>query len=506
MLNAVDTFLNKTTMFRLITYYLSALLGAAAIFSLFGIMQYDVVDLLASAGFLIAVAWLANLIFARIWRVPANIESSIITGLILALIITPDKPDQQLFFLAFAALLAVSSKYLLAIRGKHVFNPAAFGVAMTALVLGRSASWWVAGNLALLAFVLVGGILIVRKIHRTDLVLSYIAATILASIAYKLSDPWAVWSTIQTTVLHTSLLFFAFVMITEPLTTPPRRLQRVAYGAVVGFLSAPWVHLGSFYFTPELALLAGNIFSYAVSPKFKSLMRFTGARKLAADTYEFVFEGPAPRFTPGQYAEFTLGADEADNRGNRRYFTLASSPTERDIKLGIKFYADPSTYKSLLARFRNGSRLLAGSIAGDFVLPRDARKKLVFIAGGIGVTPFRSIIKYLADTHEKRDIILFYSNKTEAEIAYRDIFDEAQRAGIGLRVVYTLTDKGVPASWQGERGYVDEAMIRRYVPDFSDRYYYVSGPHAMVDSFSRVLASLGVSRLRMHKDFFPGFA
>jgi len=492
-------------MFRLLTYYLGMLLGAAAAFSLLGIMQYDVVDLLASAGFLVAVAWLSNYVFSRLWKVPTNIESSIITGLILSLIITPDKPDQQLFFLAFAAIFAIGSKYLLAIRGKHVFNPAAFGVAMTALVLGRSASWWVAGNLALLTFVLAGGILIVRKTHRTDLVLSYIVATLLASIAYKLSDPAAVWSTLQTTVLHTSLLFFAFVMITEPLTTPPRRLQRIAYGAIVGVLSAPWVHIGSFYFTPELALLAGNIFSYGVSPTFKSLLRFSGARKLAADTYEFVFEGPVPHFTPGQYAEFTIGTDRADNRGNRRYFTLASSPTEHDIKLGIKFYADSSTFKSLLARFTRGDHLLAGSIAGDFVLPRDERKKLVFVAGGIGITPFRSIIKYLIDTHQRRDIILFYSNKTEAEIAYRDIFDEAQRLGIGLRVIYTLTGEQVPTSWNGERGYVDEAMIRRFVPDFADRYYYVSGPHAMVESFSRVLSAMGVSRVRMHKDFFPGF-
>lgn len=502
----IDEFLNKTTMFRLLTYYLSTLLGAAAVLSLIGVFPYDVVDLLFSAAFLVAVAWLANLVFARIWRVPFNIESSIITGLILSLIITPGKPDQQFFLLMWAALLAVGSKYLLAIRGKHLFNPAAFGVAMTAMFLGQGATWWVAGNWPLMPIVVLGGILVVRKIHRTDLVLAYIVSAVLASIAFKLGNPMATWNTIQTTFAHTSLLFFAFVMITEPLTTPPRRWERIIYGAVVGTLSAPWAHVGDVYFTPELALLAGNIVSYALSPKWKVLLRFQEARTLATDTYEFVFAGATPGFTPGQYAEFTLGADRADNRGNRRYFTFASSPTEAGVKLGIKFYADPSTFKKQLAAFTSSSGLLAGSIAGDFVLPRNRAKKLVFIAGGIGVTPFRSIIKYLADTKEKRDIVLFYSNKTEGEIAYRDVFAEAEAVGIGIRVVYTLTDKNVSASWRGERGYVDARMIAKYVPDYKDRYFYVSGPHSMVDAFSKTLSQLGVSRLRMKKDFFPGFA
>lgn len=502
----IDAFLNKTTMFRLLTYYLCALLFGAAVLSGFGVMRYDVIDMLFSSAFLVAVSWLTNLILARIWHVPFNIESSIITGLILSLIITPDKPDTQFFFLMWSAILAVASKYLLAVRGKHIFNPAAFGVAMTAMFIGQGATWWVAGNLALLPIVLVGGVLVVRKIHRLDLVLTYLVAAILSSVFFKLADPAAAWSTIQTTVLHTSLLFFAFVMLTEPLTTPPRRSERIIYAVLVGVLSAPWVHVGDVYFTPELALLSGNIISFALSPKWKSLLHFEQARKIAADTYEFTFSGKTPRFTPGQYAEFTIHADKADDRGNRRYFTFASSPTEEGVCLGIKFYPEPSTFKAKLARFTSESALLAGSIAGDFVMPRDTRKKLVFIAGGIGVTPFRSMIKYLVDTKEKRDIVLFYSNKTEPEIAYRDVFAEAEAAGLGIRVVYTLTDKTPNPTWRGERGYVDAAMIARHVPDYKERYFYVSGPHSMVDAFSKTLHQLGVRRTRLKKDFFPGFA
>jgi ferredoxin-NADP reductase len=283
-------------------------------------------------------------------------------------------------------------------------------------------------------------------------------------------------------------------------------MQRMAYGAFVGLLSAPWVHLGDLYFTPELALLAGNVFSYAISPKFKALLKLSEIRELAKDTYEFIFTGTVPAFLPGQYAEWTIHADRSDDRGNRRYFTFASSPTEGDIRLGVKFYANPSTYKSLLSAYKKDSTVLAGSIAGDFVLPKDTSKKLAFIAGGIGVTPFRSMVKYMHDKGEKRDAVLMYSNKTEAEIAYKDIFGAAQSAGLGFRVVYTLTDSIRPPLWQGEHGFVDAEMIKRTMPDYKERTFYISGPHGMVDAFKKTLRQMGVPRWQIRTDYFPGFA
>jgi ferredoxin-NADP reductase/Na+-transporting NADH:ubiquinone oxidoreductase subunit NqrB len=502
-MNIIDDFLNKTTMFRLLVYYLGGLLGIAFIFSALNILPYNAIYLAASTAFLIAVCWLSNYIFARIWKVPANTESALITALILALIIDPVAPDTSFFFLIWAATLAMASKYILNINGKHVFNPAALGVATTALFLGEAASWWVGGNLALLPFVLLGGVLVVRKIHQSDLVIAYIVAALVASLV--VTPLASLGSALQTILIHTPLFFFAFVMITEPLTTPPRRFGRVLYGALVGFLSAPWVHIGSLYFTPELALLAGNIFSYLISPKFKAVLHLQEIRELAKDTYEFIFTGKLPKFEPGQYAEWTLQTDSSDDRGNRRYFTLASSPTESDVRLGIKFYANPSTYKENLAQFKEGSMVLGGSIAGDFVMPRNKDRKLVFIAGGIGVTPFRSMVKFLHDTKEKRDVVMLYSNRTESEIAYKDVFDAAEKANIGFRPVYTLTDN-VPPNWSGERGFINPEMLVREVPDYKERTFYISGPRSMVDAFKKSLRDLGVSRFHIKTDYFPGFA
>ena len=165
-MNFIDRFLNNITMYRLVMYYLIVLLAIAAMFGAFGILPYSPIAIIFSTLFLVLVAWVANGICATIMKVPQNSESVYITALILALIITPGMPGDAstVIFLAWAAVLAMASKYVLTIDKKHIFNPAAFAVAVTALVLGQSASWWIGGNLPMMAFVIVGGLLFLRKV------------------------------------------------------------------------------------------------------------------------------------------------------------------------------------------------------------------------------------------------------------------------------------------------------------------------------------------------------
>ena len=110
-----------------------------------------------------------------------------------------------------------------------------------------------------------GGLFIVRKIRRFDLVLSFAFVAFATIIATTSSGDYL--TSITQTLLHSSFFFLAFVMLTEPLTTPPTAWLRILYGAIVGFLFAPNIHIGTFYLTPEIALLVGNVFSYTVSPK-----------------------------------------------------------------------------------------------------------------------------------------------------------------------------------------------------------------------------------------------
>ena len=178
-------------------------------------------------------------------------------------------------------------------------------------------------------------------------------------------------------------------MLTEPLTMPPTRTSRILYGAIVGLLFTSIIRLGSFYFTPELALLVGNIFVYVVSPKGRFMLTLIEKNEIVAGTLEFVFTPDKPlTFRPGQYLEWTLGHTPSDDRGNRRYFTIASSPTESTVRLGVRISESKSTFKRALKDMQIGDVVSASSLAGDFVLPEDAKKKLVFIAGGIGITPF----------------------------------------------------------------------------------------------------------------------
>ena len=504
MIKWIDARLNGITMYRLILLVLVGLLGVALIFSLTGVFSYDPYALVFTTAFLVVASGFANWFFARILGLPSNLESAYITGLILALIITPIQSLSDLPFLAWAAVLAMASKYLLNVKGKHLFNPAAFAVALTYFTLNQDASWWV-GNGPMLPFVLVGGLLIVRKLRRFDLLLSFLGASLAAILLAALLRSQPVGAALQNAFLYSPLFFFAFIFLTEPATTPPTRRLRMMYGALVGVLFAPLVHIGSFYTTPELALLFGNLFSFLVSPKATLMLKLKRKTMIAPDVYELTFQSPRKlAYAPGQYMEWTLGMDGPDSRGNRRYFTLASSPTEHDLRLGVKVYPHASSFKRALLAMDRNDEIQVSRLAGDFVLPADPAQKIVFIAGGIGVTPFRSMVQYLLDTRQPRPIVLFYGNRSARDVAYKPVFDRAERE-LGIPTYYMLDDTSQPpADWDGRVITITPQAIRKYVPDYQASLFYISGPVAMIDVYKKMLREMGIPGRQIKTDYFPG--
>lgn len=487
MIRFVDDFLNGITQYRLMLYFLICLLLVATGLSAFGVLPFDPMALLFSAFFLTLVCWLSNAFFARVFRAQTNLESVYITALILALITTPLRTFQEALILGLAAVLSQGSKYILAIRKKHIFNAAAFGAVAAAVILQSGASWWV-GTPSMTPFVLAGGLLIIRKVRRFSLVSSYFVVFFIVILGFGAFSGSNSLTVAKNLILDSPILFFAFVMLTEPQTTPPGRTWQIIYGGLVGSL---------FRLTPETALLVGNIFSYMVSPKEKLLLKLKEKIQIAPDIYDFVFHSDKKLiFLPGQFMEWTLGHRYPDSRGTRRYFTIASSPTEGNLRIGIKFYPNGSSYKKALMALDSAQKIVASQLAGDFTLPKDPNKKLCFIAGGIGITPFRSMVKYLLDTNQERDIVLLFSNKLAKDIVYKDIFDKAAKK-LGIKTVYVVTD---------EVGYIDEKMIRQEVADFKERIFYISGPHSMVDAFEKVLKEMGISGKQIKVDFFPGYA
>ena len=506
MMRQIDALIERITMYRLVLYVLVAYIALGAIAAAVGRVAFSPVALLVSTAFLVAISWATNTVLARVFHVAANVESSIITALILALILDPPRTTGDLVILGWAAILAMASKYILALNNKHIFNPAAIAAVAIGIALKDPASWWI-GTIAMFPPVLVGGLLLARKVRQEAMVASFIAAALVTEGLAAVLQHASVPGQLQRLVVASPLIFFASVMLTEPLTAPPTRGLKQIYGALTGILFTPQIHVGSIYSTPEIALVLGNLYAYLVSPKHKYVLRLKRKTRLSPDTIDFAFtRPPALAFAPGQYMEWTLGYPGADSRGNRRFFTLASSPTERTLNLGVKFYAKGSTYKQAMLTLNGRSTILAGQVAGDFTLPADPEQKLAFVAGGIGITPFRSMLKYLIDTGERRDIILIYASRTVDDIVYTDVLRDAQRQ-LGIATVYTLTDTAaVPRNWNGHVGRIDHAMIAQSIPDFHERTFYLSGPPEMVRATEQLLRTLRVSGTQIKKDYFAGLA
>lgn len=483
MIKLLDNFLNGITQYRLMLYFLICLTVAATVLSFFKVLPFNFLNIIFSAVFITAVCWIANKVFSKVLGVPTNLESLYITALILALILSPIQSLRDLIIFATIGVLSQSGKYILTINKKHLFNPAAFGIALSVLVLNYGASWWI-GNRWMVFFVILGGFLIVRKIQRLNLVFSFFITylvVILVSSVLKGND---LISVSKNVILESPLFFFAFVMLTEPLTTPPGKKLQMIYGSIAGFLVV--------FFSPEIALLFGNIFSYVVSPKGKLLLKLKEKIQIGVGIYDFVFVPKGKfQFSAGQYMEWTFGHNNPDSRGVRRYFTLASSPTEDNLRIGVKFYPNSSSFKKSLINFKPGSKIMAGGLAGEFNMPKDPDRKLCFIAGGIGITPFRGMIKYLLDIDQKRDIILLFSAKSSADFVYRNIFDKASQE-LGIKIVYIA-------------GRINSNLISAKISDYRERKFYISGPHSMVDYFQKTLRDMNISNNQIKTDFFPGY-
>jgi len=504
MLNFFDTFLNSITMYKVVLNGLSVIAVFAIFFGVTELLPYSGTELLLSLAILIVVSYSSNEAISRVLKAPTNSESAIITALILFFLVPPITTGQDAIVAGVTAFAATASKYVFAINKKHIFNPAAVGaVVVTALGIG-GASWWVATPI-LLPATLVVGLLIVRKIRRFWLLTSFLIVAVISITISNQSFITSYSEFFQELLGSWPLLFFGTIMLTEPLTTPPTRRLQIMYGALVGLLMGLKFSVGPFYSSPESVLILGNIFSYLVSPKQKLFLQLKEKRYVSPTVLEFIFaSSQKPKFTAGQYLEWTLPHESPDVRGNRRYFTIASSPTEDDLHLGVKIPPHASSFKNKLMNLKSGDHIVASQLAGDFVLPTDSQKKLVFIAGGIGVTPFRSMAQYMIDAQDKRDVILLYCSSEASDFPYQDVFEKAKP--MGFKTTYVITrEENKPKNWKGMCGHITAEVIQKTIPDFAERTFYLSGPNMMVHAYKDTLLAMNVPRNQIEEDYFPGF-
>lgn len=452
---------------------------------------------------LLVVAVASHYVCAYIFKAPANLHSTIITALILYFIFTPAVELAEYLLLALVAMTAILSKYVFVWRHLHIFNPVAIAAFIVGLINLTYASWWVATP-AMFPVILVLGLLIVIKIKRVALVITFLIAALATFVLTNLMKGSYGPEALQFFFLSTPIIFFATVMLVEPLSTPGTKKLQLAYGAMAGILvSTPFV-IGFIGNTPELSLLIVNAVFFGFSLRQRLTLTLKEINQVARNTFEFSFSSPTPiKLLAGQYLEWTLPHQKPDTRSVRRYFTVASAPTESDLKLTVRFTENGSTFKQKLRSLIPGDKIFATARAGDFVLPKAVQQhKYIFIAGGIGVTPFRSQIKEAIDKNHQLDAVMFYLNRNIEDAAYLPLFSKADHLGLKLVNILDLP----PKDWSGERGFLTKEILERNCPDFTERIAFISGPPGMVGAYKKLLRQAGLPAKNIKTDYFPGLA
>lgn len=499
----LDTALGRFTMYRLVLWVLAVLAGYSLLLNVLGWLTFGLPEMIAHLALCLGLTYASNRAIAALFHVRPHSESSLITGLLLYFLFWPTQFSAGLQYLdlagvALACVLASASKYALAWRGRHIFNPAATGAFITGLTGLNIATWW-AATPAMLWLVLPGALLVLYRVRKLLMgaVFTLVAVSIVAVELLRagMSLGEALWQPIA----QRPVLFFVGFMLTEPLTLPPRRWQQLALAAVVGLLFAIPYNLGFVANSPELALLVGNALAFIAGQRGRVLLRFRGSRPLTPTTTEFSFQPGRPlRFTPGQYIELNLPHGKADHKGRRRVFSLTSPPGSAELTIGVGTAGPLSTAKRALLDLESGEELTATAVGGDFVLPRNPAAPVLLIAAGIGITPY--LAQLSGSSAGDRDVVLLYLARTASELAYAE---ELERAGV--RTIARLSDGSSPPAFMQDAGSarIDGAALKDLVPDIAGREVYVSGSPASVRSLRTAARRAGARRI--HVDSFSGY-
>lgn len=194
-------------------------------------------------------------------------------------------------------------------------------------------------------------------------------------------------------------------------------------------------------------------------------------------------------YTAGQFAFFDIGGVINDAKGPIRHFTIASSPTEDFVMISTRIRDSP--YKKRLNSLQNGTTVKVRGPQGKFTLHEDQSKIAVFLSGGIGVTPFRSMIKYATDKNLPLKIIMFDSNKNQQSILYKNDFDNCTVSNKNLKIIYTITDEeqANDKEWRLEKGRIDASLIKKYIDsaELENSVFYVCGPPTMLKAMRDLL-------------------
>jgi ferredoxin-NADP reductase/Na+-translocating ferredoxin:NAD+ oxidoreductase RnfD subunit len=479
-----DKLLGQVTMYRQIIYALLTI----AVFSLglmmSGYLSYSPISFVASIVFAVALSYGSNRLFGWLFGVRPHAESAIITALILVLLFSPPATLLGAIKLGLIVVIANASKYLLVIRGRHIFNPAAVAIVVGSISGLAYATWWIATPGLLAVTIVVVG-LILYKNHKFQIALTFVAAAFFIIVVQSILRGNVSLQVITAALTSWPLIFIAGIMLTEPLTMAPRKKQQLIIAGGTGVLMTLPLHYGTVLMTPALALLFANAASFWLTNRKNIKLRFVSSERHGTDGYELLFDAAPLSFIPGQYIEISLPHKNVDSRGSRRVFSIIGHPQDSQISIATRIPEKKhSSFKQALSRMKPGQIVYGTRIAGDFVLPEDTSLPIVCIAGGIGITPYISFLMHAAG----RKITIIYVDQLRHHNAQVVIVSP----GSGI-----LPDN----DWKHEKGHMSEKILAKYVQ--MDSYVYISGSPSTVLSTKQYIHDLGVKHV--YTDEFIGY-
>lgn len=225
------------------------------------------------------------------------------------------------------------------------------------------------------------------------------------------------------------------------------------------------------------------------------LLTFIRKHKETDDVFSFFFKSNKPlTWRAGQYLFYTLPDSNTDERGVTRYFTISSAMFEKHVVITTRISKPSSTFKKDLLGMKKGDAIEVSGPDGDFTID-DPNKNYVFIAGGIGITPFRSILLDLEYRQKPINVQLLYSNRN-GDIVFKKELESLAQRNSHFKIKYFISPQ-----------HIDEKVIQNQRPTANDQrpIFYVSGPESMVETFEKMLSDMRVDRKHIKLDHFPGY-
>jgi len=485
-------------MYRLISSSLLALTLISIVLAALGLIGYTPEGIAVTALIAVTITTLTSLMGAQTTKIIAHLESSVITGLLIAFIVPPSLEARDLLGVTAASAIAGLSKFGLVFRGRHVLNPAATGV-FVAGILGLTAGFWWVANPALTPFIVLAGALVAWRSGLGFISLVGLTVGVSVLLVRLVASGDDLIPSIYLVVTSYPIVFLALFMLTEPLTMAPRRLGQVLVAITVGLGTALPFSIGqesfTLYSSPELALVVGNLVAFVTA----LMQRTTHSVSLSLLTRrEFGSNGLLLRFAldrplfflAGQWVELYLPHRGSDRRGQRRVFSVVSAPADaRGPKPFIDIattLADPgSSFKHALSQASVTCQFQITNRGGDFLLPKNQKTPVVMIAGGIGITPFVSQLSELAYRGEKRDITLL---EVRSAGAHHPFDEHLTQAGVA-HVRVTRDQMEMALSGLSEKIRAGVCMV--------------SGSPGFITTVSKLLRKQGVRSFRT--DSFVGY-